>query len=278
MKLNKIAASVRNYLSLGVGIPIPALGSQFQIDGNIIEPGSFLGVFNQIVAAAVAADQVPFTTSAAASITLTALQNLELRLTNGGAVVVTLDSAYNIVNSLNGPFVGQAFPFQIAATGATTVAAPTLTGSGVTLSGTTTVLAAAQRWYQGLVTQIATTSGAALTAGTTFTSLTQIGTTNRYTVVLGTNAIVPTVGQVIFINFTAGSLAGVSGWFPIDLVSSATSFVITIPGAAATATAATLPGTTVVPVSQYTPGMVGVFSPLLTVTGMYATATAVITV
>ena len=43
-------------------------------------------------------------------------------------------------------------------------------------------------------------------------------------------------------------------------------------------TAATVPGTTVVPVSQYQPGFTGIFSPLLTITGMMATVTATMSV
>lgn len=288
MKMNRkmLAAALSSYFSLGIGAPLPTLAGSLAVTGNLVEVPSLIVLLNQLAQATAAADQDNFQTSAAAAITLTSLQNLSQRLTNGGAVVVTLDSAYNIVNAINNPFLGQAFPFEISATGATTVAAPTLTGTGVTLAGTTTVLAAAKRWYQGLITQVVTTVGAQMTAGTTFTSLTQVGATNRYTVALATNAIVPVVGSAVFLGLPAGavSLGGANplpaGWYPIDQVTSAVSFVIVAPPSAVawTATAATVPGTALVPVSQYTPGLLGIYSPLLTVTGKTATATAVITV
>lgn len=278
MKPKTLAALLSSYFALGVGAPLPALPLQMNVLGAAVEPPALVALLNQMNAANTAADGANFQTSAGAAITLTALQNLTQRLTNGGAVTVTLDSAYSIVNSIPNAFAGQTFPFTIITNAATTVATPTLTGSGVTLSGTTSVLAAAARWYQGQVTQIATTVGAPVTSGTTFTSLTQVGTTNRYTVALGTNALVPVVGQVIYLNVTAGTLP--SGWYPIDQVTSATSFVIVAPpaGTAWTATAGTVPGTILVPVAQYTPGFTGVFSPLLTITGMMATVTATMSV
>lgn len=276
--LNKLSALISAYFALGIGAPLTSLPGLLQVNGNITEPGSLIAVLQQLNAANTAADGVNFQTSAGAAITLTALQNLTQRLTIGSACTVTLDSAWAIVNSIPNPFAGQTFPFTIITNAGTTVATPTLTGTGVTLSGTTTVLAAAARWYQGQITQIATTVGAPVTVGTTFTSLTQVGATNRYTVALGTNALVPVVGQVIYIGVTAGTLP--PGWYPIDLVTSAVSFVIVAPpaGTAWTATAATVPGTTVVPVSQYQPGFTGIFSPLLTVTGMMATVTATMSV
>ena len=278
MKLKKIASLISGYLSLGVGSPLTSLPSTIQANGNILDAASTVNVLNQMCTVSGNADQDQFASSAAATITLTSLQNLTQRLTNGGAVTVTIDAAWNIVQVINNPFVGQSFPIQIITNAGTTVATPTLTGTSVTLSGTTTVLAAAMRWYQGLITQLVTTSGAPMTAGTTFTSLTQVGTTNRYTVALATNALVPVVGQAVFITVTAGTLP--SGWYPIDQVTSATSFVIVAPpaGTAFTATAATLPGTILVPASQYTPGLQGIFSPLVTITGKMATVTATMSV
>ena len=125
---------------------------------------------------------------------------------------------------------------------------------------------------------MSTTVGSTLTAGTTWTSLTQVGSTNNYTVALGTNAISPTVGNAIYLGVTAGTLP--AGWYPINKVTSATSFVIAAPvsGSAWTATAVTLPGTATVPTSAYTPGLPGLFSPLLTITGMMATVTATMSV
>lgn len=278
MKQKKLAALLSSYFALGVGAPLQGLMSALQVNGSLVEPNSLVSVGNQILNAAAAADQFTFQTSAGATITLTNIQNLTQRLTNGGAVTVTLDSAWNIVNAINNPFVGQSFNFWIAATGATTVATPTLTGSGVTLSGTTTVLAAAIRQYNALITQVVTTSAPGVTAGTTFTSIAQVGSTNRYTVTLSGNSVTPTVGQGFFLGVTAGTLP--SGWYPIDLVTNANSFVVVLPpsGTAWTATAATLSALTTIPSSGYTPGLSGLYSPLVTVAGVWATATAIITV
>jgi hypothetical protein len=273
-RLSNLALKVRPYFDLPV-IGFPPL----QIAGSLPDAsslGSLLAVLGANGMPAFGSSN--FATSAAASITLTNIGNLLQRLTNGGAVTVTIDSAYNIVNNLPFPVNGQTFPFTIVTNAGTTVATPTLSDTAVTLSGTTTVLAAAARWYQGQITQLATTVGSSLTTGTTFTSLTQVGSTNNYTVALGTNAISPTVGNVIFINVTAGTLP--SGWYSINKVTSATSFVIAAPsaGTAWTATAATLPGTVLVPASQYTPGFQGIYSPLMTITGLMATVTATMSV
>lgn len=278
MKQKRLAALLSSFFALGVGAPLTSLPAVLQVNGNLTEPGSLIALLAQTNAANTAADGVNFQTSAGATITLTSIQNLLQRLTNGGAVTVTLDSAWQIVNSIPNPFQGQTFPFQIITNAGTTVATPTLTGTGVTLAGTTSVLAAACRWYQGQITQIATVTGTPVTSGTTFTSITQIGTTNRYTVALGVNALVPVVGNAIYLNVTAGTLP--PGWYPIDLVTSATSFVIVAPpaGTAWTATAATVPGTVLIPASQYQPGFTGIFSPLLTITGMMATVTATMSV
>jgi len=166
------------------------------------------------------------------------------------------------------------FNFKIFSSGAGTVATPTLSDTAVTLSGTTSIVAGDVRQYQVQITQLSTTSGAALTAGTTFTSITQVSTTNNFTLALGTNAISPTVGQAILLNVTAGTLP--SGWYPINKVNSATSIVLALPpGTVWTATAATLPGTTTIPASAFTPGLPGLYSPLVTITAMEAYAAVV---
>lgn len=263
------------FLALGV-IPLapapanPSLLPSGFFDGSMADPGS-LGTLLVGMSRGGMSNQgrLVYGTSSGATITLTALDSSWTVLTAGSAVTVTLDSAYNIVAQMPVPFVGNQFPFFISTNASTTVATPTLSDTAVTLAGTTTVLAAALRVYTANITQLITTSGALLTAGTTFTSLTQVGSTNNYTVALGTNAISPTVGQAILINVTTGTLP--SGWYPINKVSSATSFVIAAPpaGTAWTATAATLPGTAVAP---------NVYSPLLTVQGVAATVTAIMSV
>jgi hypothetical protein len=234
-----------------------------------------------------AAGGVNFITSAAATALLTGLGNFLYRFTLGGAVTVTLDSAYNIANQLPQPLsVGEKFTFNIMTNAATTIATPTLSDTAVTLSGTTTMVAAALRWYQGVVTQVTSATSSIFTAGTTFTSLTQVGTTNNFTVALGTNAIVPVVGNLIYLQVTAGTLP--SGWYPINLVTSAVSFVIaTPPGTVWTATAATVGvvGVTVIPVTTI-PGSTGTllqappatYSPLITITGLMTTVTATMAV
>jgi|SRR5208282_2626842 len=232
-----------------------------------------------------------FQTSAAATITLTNLYQAYVKLTNGGAVTVTLDYAYNIVNQIPFPYLGQAFSFQIVDNAATTVATPTLSDTAVTLAGTTTVTSGGFRHYQGVITQLATTSPLVVTTGTTFTSIAQVGTTNAYTVTLVTNAVVPVVGQVFFLNVTTGTLP--PGWYPVVKVTSATSFIVALPptSVAWTATAATVPVLTSVPTSAYTPGLTllpgqttaitgqqGVYSPTITITGMMGMAAGVMVV
>lgn len=230
---------------------------------------------------------VNFVTSAAATALLTGLGNFLYRFTNGGAVTVTLDSAYNMGLQLPAPLaVGEKFTFNIVTNAGTTIATPTLSDTAVTLSGTTSVLAASLRWYQGVITQLTSNVSALFTAGTTFTSLTQVGTTNNFTVALGTNAIVPVVGQLIYLQVTAGTLP--SGWYPINLVTSAVSFVIATPaGTVWTATAANVGvvGVTVIPVTNVA-GISGtvlapapqIYSPLITITGLMATVTATMSV
>lgn len=279
LKQKTLAALLSSYFSLGVGAPLSSLPASLVVNGALVDTASLISTLQQMNQANIAGDSYPFNSSAGASITLTAIQNLTQKLTNGGAVTVTLDSAYNIVNTIFNPFVGLTFQTIIQDTAGTTVATPTLSDTAVTLAGTTTVTTGGSRYLQGQITQVVTTVGAALTAGTTFTSLTQVGSTNNYTLALGTNAISPTVGQVIYINNTSAPSATQlpSGWYPINKVNSATSFVIAAPlGTTWAITSATLPGTTVVPVSQYQTGLLGIYSPLLTITGMYGMAAGVI--
>jgi len=248
--------------------PSPATGMVYT--GNVPDLAAFAAMLSNIANnAGSAATPINFQTSAAATITLTGTAALFQRLTNGGATTVTLDSAYNMVLQIPGAFNGMQWAFYIAATGATTVATPTLSTTDVTLSGTTTVLAAAMRCYAAQITQLTTNVVMPLTAGSTFTSIAQVGSTNGFTVTLGTNALVPVVGTLFPITVTAGTLP--SGFYPISKVTSATSFIISTPaGTVWTATAATLVGPTATAPQTY--------SPLLTVTGAWATATAIITV
>ena len=236
-------------------------------DGAIVDPTSINLILSQVVRnGQSSAGGVNFSTSSATTATLTSLGNLMQFFTAGSATTVTLDSAYNIGLTLPQPlFVGQTFGFQILTNAATTIATPTLSDTAVTLAGTTSSLASALRQYQGAITQVFSTQGITTTAGTTFTSIAQVGSTNNFTVTLGTNAISPTVGQLIYLNVTTGTLP--SGWYPINKVTSATSFVIaTPPGTVWTATAATVGTSTVAPAT---------YSPLLTITGLYTIGASV---
>lgn len=203
-----------------------------------------------------------FTANATAAITISNMAGQLYQLTNGGATVITLDSAYNIVNNLPKPqFLGQVFAFQVMTNAGTTIATPTLLSTDVTLAGTTSMLASALRWYRGVITQLTSTVGCPLTVGSTYTSITQIGSSNLFTVALGTNALVPVVGTLIYLGVTAGTLP--PGWYPIVKVTSATSFVIATPlGQVWTCTAATLNATGGGQVAPVT------YAPTITVTGI----------
>ena len=235
--------------------------------GAIPDPASLQTALTQMAAnGQSSAGGVNYNTSAAASLTLTVLGSALQFLSAGAAVTVTLDAAYNIVKSLPQPVaVGQTFGFRIVTAAATTVATPTLLDTAVTLAGTTSIAASTVREYLGTITQLTSTQGMATTTGTTFTSLTQVGSSNLYTVALGTNTLTPTVGQLINLTAITGTLP--PGWYPIVKVTSATSFVIAAPinSPAWTATAATVGTSTVAPAT---------YSPLVTITGMFGVATA----
>lgn len=210
--------------------------------------------------------QTNFVTTAGATYTITNPQNLELMLTNGGAVTVTFDNAPNICRAIAGAYQGMTFSTFIAGTSGTTMAAPTVTNTGVTLSGTTTVTTGGFRKLSCQITQLSTTAVNPVTSGTTFTSITQIGSTNLYTLALGTNAITTTVGNLIYIGTTSGTLP--AGWYPC-YTAGTTSIVVALPpnGTAWTCTAASM----VQPAAPTTP----VYAPLITATGMYGMSAGV---
>lgn len=244
--------------------------SQPQYIGAILDPSNALLMSQQLAANAQAAQGgVDFVSDSATSATLTRLGNALYQFTAGSATTLTLDYAYNIGLALPAPLsVGQKFQFSVQTNAATTIATPTLSDGAITLAGTTTVLAAAMRWYQGVITQVNSTTGSLVTAGTTFTSLTRVGSTNAFTVALSGNSVTPTVGNLFYLGVTTGTLP--SGWYPIVKVTSATSFIIATPsGTVWTATAATLGTSTTAPAT---------YSPLITITGLMATATAVMSV
>ena len=264
------------FLTLGaVGTTIPAIA--VETNGAIDNQGATNAYLTQLQTnAAPAAGQINFITSSAASLTLTNIAGTIATFSNAGAITLTLDYAYNIVAAIAGPYQGMSFPVEIATYGAGgSIATPTLssTNGGVTLAGTTALAATSFRKYRGLITQLTTTSGAPVTSGTTFTSITQVGSTNAFTLALGTNAISPTVGQAIYLSVTGGTTPATtlpSGWYPISFVTSATSFVIMTPPGTVWQTAGatvTVPGTTTAP---------NVFSPLITQTGLYTCTTTAV--
>lgn len=246
-------------------LPHQIQGTDPVANGADVDYSSLINTINQLQANGQSvAGGSNFQTSAGATITLTALGGLLQRLTNGGAVTVTLDYAYNIGLTLPQPLsLNQTFETRIITNAGTTVATPTLSDEAVTLAGTTSVLAAALRWYQGKFTQISTTTTAQFTAGTTFTSIAQVGSTNAYTLTIAGNSVVAVAGQLVHLNVTTGTLP--SGWYPIAKVNgSTTAPIIMLPpnGVAWTCTAATIDG--VAPASP-------VYSPLITLTGVMAT-------
>ncbi len=240
--------------------------SALEVDGAVMNPGAIVGAIQAIMnnGASRAGHADNFNTSAAATITLSSLAGLQQFLSNGGAVTVTLDNAPNVISNIAGPFNGMTFPMFIACAAATTVAAPTVTNTGITLAGTTTVAASSGRWYKGQITQLTSQAVTGVTAASAFTSIAQIGTTNLYTLTITVNAIAQIVGNLIWLGVTAGTLP--AGFYP-TYTTGTTTIVIALPpsGTAWTATAATLTNApTVVPVT---------LAPPLTLTGMFAAAT-----
>lgn len=266
MKLPQFLADVISPQVIGLPLGQTQLSQVLEINGGIINNG-FVGLFSTLLnAISPSCGVVNYQTSSATTITLTNLAGATVLLTAGAAVTVTLDNAVNVVNQIPLPSLGMKFPLTIATTASGTVAAPTVTNTGITLSGTTTVTSGGQRFYSGQITQLYTTTVQALTAGSTFTSIAQIGSTNLYTVTLGTNAVTTTVGNLLYLGVTAGNLP--AGFYPIYSAGT-TSVVVALPtsGTVWTATAATLTPPAVVP---------STFAPLITLQGLYGMAAGVI--
>lgn len=210
---------------------------------------------------------VGFQTYSGTTLTLTNLAGQVIRLTAGAAVTVTLDNAINVIANIPGPFLGMTFPVTLVGNAATTVATPTVTNTGITLAGTTTLTSGGSRFMQGQITQLYSTTVQALTAGTTFTSITQIGSTNLWTVALSGNSVTSVVGNLLYLGVTTGTLP--PGFYPIYSAGT-TSIVVALPGTTVwTATAVNLTPPAVVPPT---------LAPLITLTGMYGMAAGVIVV
>lgn len=269
-RITRLARAIRSLFPTVVGYPGNAanLLASFDINGGIPNIGAW-GVLQQVIQSlSPVGGAVNSINSAAATLTLTAIAGAVVMLTNGGAVTVTMDNAYNIVNTIPLPALGQKFPLTIAGTTGTTVAAPTVTNTGVTLSGTTTVTTGGQRFYSALITQLFSSTASPLTAGTTFTSLTQVGTSNLYTLALGTNAITTVVGNLIYVGVTTGTLP--AGWYPVYSAGTTSIVIATPPNSVAwTATAATMVAPGAAP---------STYAPLITLTGLYGMAAGVIVV
>ena len=239
-----------------------------ETDGAVINNGAAFGLLSALSTnGSAAAGAINWNAQAGAAYTLTNIAGATLVLSQAGAVTLTLDYAYNVVNQMQGPYMGQKFPLTIATYGAGgSVATPTLSDTAITLAGTTSLVATSLRFYQGTITQLTTTT-AYVPISATWTSLAQVGSTNAFTVTLGANsAATPTVGTVIYLGTTAGTLP--PGWYPIVKATSATSFVIaTPPGTVWTATAMTFSTVGTAPAT---------YSPLITIQGMFSTVTAII--
>lgn len=208
-------------------------------------------------------------TTAATAITLTNLGNALYQFNAGSSAIVTFDYAYNIANNLPKPLtVGQQFTFAFQTTASTPVSASTLSDSAITFAGTANVTTGSIRYYQGTLSQVNSQSTITFTPGTSFTSLTQVGSTNAFTLALGTNTVSPPIGSLVHITVTAGTLP--TGWYPVAKVTSATSFVIMTPlGTVWTMTAGTVEGSPLIPPPTY--------SPLITINGYMATAASTVT-
>ena len=251
-------------------IPSPA---SIEVDGALFNIGaitSLIAAFSQTAAPVTLNPNYAAVSSASAATynvatVPTGIANTSILRSGGAGLTDTTDLAYNIVNGIPGAFVGMTFPFLIVNTntGQLTLAA----GSGVTLAGTTTVpTSGGARWYQGKITQVTTASGYVV-AGITGGTYSQSG--NLVTLTLtGNTASAPTVGQAIQLTATSGALGTLNSaqWWPIVSVASATSFVVFNP----------VSQTTSGNVTTFTTGTVApnVFSPLVTLTGMFATVTA----
>lgn len=263
MKRNSIFSAIKSIFSPGV---IPAAPLAFI--GAIPDPGSLNAMISSLALnGAGSAGNVNFTSTAGTTLTLSAVAEACILLTAGAAVTLTLDSAYNIGKLLPQPLgLGQTFRFRIATIALSTFATPTLSDTAVTLAGVTSGVAGAVREFLGSLTQVSTQVQLVPTPGTTLASLVQVGATNNYTVTLGTNANVPVVGNLVYLGVTAGTLP--AGWYPINKVTSATSFVIAAPAStpAWTATAATVGNAATAPLT---------YSPLMAITGLFSVVGAV---
>jgi len=241
-------------------------------NGAMMDNGALVAALQALVNNAAPSNGLcKFTTSASQTpASLADIAGLTARFTAGAAVTINFDNAYNIVNTIPGPFVGMTFPLTIVTNAGSTIATPGVTvalgSGGVTLSGTTSSLASALRAYQGTITQLyaSTAQIQPLTAGTTFTSLAQVavgtGQGNVYTLTIAGNAVLTTVGNIIYLPVTAGTLP--AGWYEI-IGASATVPTIVAP-VSGTAWTATAMGSMTQPATAPQ-----VYAPLVTITGLY---------
>lgn len=269
MKPISTVLQVLNDISLYL-FPQVTQGTPFVSNGAQADVQSLGQLINQLMANSQSvAGGINVYTTASTAITLTNLGNSLYQFNAGTSAVITFDYAYNIANTLPKPLtVGESFTFAVQTTASTPIATPTLSDSAITLAGVNSVTTGSIRSYQGVLTQVNSQTTITFTPGTTFTSLTQVGTTNAFTLALGTNAVSPAIGNLVYIAVAAGTLP--SGWYPVAKVTSATSFVIMTPlGTNWTMTAGTVGGSPLVPPPTY--------SPLITITGYMATAASTVT-
>ena len=243
---------------------MPIQAPTLQINGGVSDYQSLIAHENAQMANGMSgAGGCNFIASSATSYTLTNVAgNAIYQFTAGQAMTLTLDYAYNVCNTLPKPLsIGQQFSLQIVTNAATTIATPTLSSveTATVLAGTTAVLAASSRWYQGTLTQVSSTTAMVPTTGTTLTSLVQVGSTNAFTLTIAGNSVLPLVGQLVYLNVTAGTLP--SGWYPICKPSATVPVIMTPAGTTWTMTAGTILGTQ---------PAVPIYSPIYTLTGLWA--------
>lgn len=235
-------------------IQAPALS----IIGAEVDPFSLVNTIASMSAngMSISGGNITFIQNATAAVLFSNMNNSYYQLTSGGGVTATFDSAYNIGKILPGPLtIGQSFTFQAACIGATNFGGPSLSDAALNVLGNSTVLAQSSRMMVGFVTQVNSTVGMAVTAGTTFGGLSNISGTNNAQITLVGNTIVPVLGTLIYLNVIPTTGSGLpSGWYPINSVTSATQFNIATPYVRNwTAFLSTTIGTSIVAPSTYSP-------------------------
>lgn len=247
----------------GSGATPPTAVSGLEQNGGIPNNGALLGMINTLQqnAAAQSSGLGNFTSvSAAANFTFNAatvpggIAGAVVFTSGGAGVNGTLDSTSNIVAAIPGAYVGQTAVMVLANanTGTVTLVAG---DANTTLSGTTTCLTVAMRWYQVKVTNLAVPGalGAAAT-NTTTTTAAVAGATASTT--LTTTVIPVTASTGMIANQSVLVVTNTDGTTFQGLVTAINTLNITVAG--------------VNPKNVASGASVAVWNPKVTVTGMFA--------